>query len=105
MQKENSQFGYLNIAHRGWRDSRGDVFFRRYEDRPNQTMYLLVTYLGFFLSWKMPRSEEWIHVKTNSSQEKQFARMSGNTLQIKNVIKNDAGKETIYMTNGISGPK
>ncbi|MDR4228766.1 hypothetical protein FO507_15540 [Bacillus mojavensis] len=61
--------------------------------------------LGFFLSWKMPRSEEWIHVKTSSSQEKQFARMSGNTLQIKNVIKNDAGKETIYMTNGISGPK
>jgi hypothetical protein len=31
--------------------------------------------------------------------------MSGNTLQIKNVIKNDAAKETIYMTNGISGPK
>ncbi|MEC1681109.1 hypothetical protein P9E06_08885 [Bacillus mojavensis] len=48
---------------------------------------------------------EWIHVKINSPQEKQLARMSGNTLQIKNVIKNDAGEETIYMTNGISGPK
>ncbi|WP_024123095.1 DUF6805 domain-containing protein [Bacillus halotolerans] len=84
LQKENSQSGYLNIVHRGWRDSRGDGFFScDMKTDPNQTMYLLVTYLGFFLSWKIPRSEEWIHVKTNSSRDKQFARMSGNTLQIK----------------------
>ncbi|WP_326329959.1 hypothetical protein [Bacillus mojavensis] len=57
-----------------------------------------------FLKLKIPAGMDTL-VKTNSSQEKQFARMSGNTLQIKNVIKNDAGKETIYMTNGISGPK
>ncbi|MDQ0859066.1 glycoside hydrolase family 127 protein [Bacillus sp. V2I10] len=44
---QNSQSGYLNLVHKGWRDSRGDGFFS-YEMavEPEKEMYLHVTYFG-----------------------------------------------------------
>ncbi|MFC0272768.1 beta-L-arabinofuranosidase domain-containing protein [Metabacillus herbersteinensis] len=44
---QNSQSGYLNLVHRGWRDSRDDGFFC-YEMavEPEKEMYLHITYFG-----------------------------------------------------------
>ncbi|MCY7795921.1 hypothetical protein P8846_06385 [Bacillus spizizenii] len=60
--------------------------------------------LAFFLFWKVQPSD-WIQIETNSPQVKQSVRMAGSTLQIKHIIKDDAGKETMAISNGISGPK
>ncbi|MDO3659894.1 MULTISPECIES: hypothetical protein [Bacillus] len=60
--------------------------------------------LAFFLFCKVQPSD-WIQVETNSPQVKQSVRMAGSTLQIKHIKKNDAGEETVIISNGISGPK
>jgi hypothetical protein len=60
--------------------------------------------LAFFLFWKV-QPPVWIQVETNSSQLKQSVRMAGTTLQVKHMIKSDAGEETAVISNGISGPK
>ncbi|MED0588162.1 hypothetical protein [Bacillus subtilis] len=60
--------------------------------------------LALFLFWKA-QPPVWIHVETNSPQVQQSVRMAGATLQVKQIIKSDAGKETVVISNGISGPK
>ncbi|NTU26017.1 hypothetical protein HPX95_07470 [Bacillus tequilensis] len=60
--------------------------------------------LAFFLFWKV-QPPVWIHVETNSRQVQQSVRMAGTTLQVKQIIKSDAGEETVVISNGISGPK
>ncbi|APH66453.1 MULTISPECIES: hypothetical protein [Bacillus] len=60
--------------------------------------------LAFFLFWKV-QPPVWIDVETNSPQLKQSMRMAGTTLQVKHIIKSDAGEETTVISNGISGPK
>ncbi|AHZ17625.1 MULTISPECIES: hypothetical protein [Bacillus] len=60
--------------------------------------------LALFLAWKAPTSV-WIQAETNSPQVQQFVRMAGATLQVKQIIKSDAGEETVVISNGISGPK
>ncbi|WP_416722561.1 hypothetical protein [Bacillus stercoris] len=60
--------------------------------------------LAFFLFWKA-QPPVWIQVETNSPQLKQYVRMAGTTLQVKHIIKSDAGEETAVISNGISGPK
>ncbi|QIW81640.1 hypothetical protein [Bacillus tequilensis] len=60
--------------------------------------------LAFFLFWKV-QPPVWIHVETNSRQVQQSVRMAGTTLQVKQIIKRDAGEETVVISNGISGPK
>ncbi|WP_404455479.1 glycoside hydrolase family 127 protein [Virgibacillus necropolis] len=47
IQTQNSTSGYLNLVHKGWRDSRDGGFFS-YEMavQPDMPMYLLVTYFG-----------------------------------------------------------
>ncbi|NLS41968.1 hypothetical protein EYH65_16645 [Bacillus subtilis] len=60
--------------------------------------------LAFFLFWKV-KPPVWIHVETNSPQLKKSVRMAGTTLQVKHIIKSDAGEETAIISNGISGPK
>ncbi|MCY8374536.1 hypothetical protein P8868_15395 [Bacillus inaquosorum] len=60
--------------------------------------------LALFLSWKAYTSV-WIQVETNSPQVQQYARMAGTTLQIKHIIKDNTGEETVVISNGISGPK
>ncbi|MBY4602634.1 MULTISPECIES: hypothetical protein [Bacillus] len=60
--------------------------------------------LAFFLFWKVKPSD-WIQVETNSPQVQKSVRMAGTTLQIKRIIKDDEGKETAVISNGILGPK
>lgn len=60
--------------------------------------------LAFFLFWKV-QPPVWIQVETNSPQLKQYVGMAGTTLQVKHIIKSDAGEETAVISNGISGPK
>ncbi|MGK9268224.1 hypothetical protein KXR56_16370 [Bacillus inaquosorum] len=60
--------------------------------------------LALFLSWKAQTSV-WIQVETNSPQVQQYVRMAGTTLQIKHIIKDNTGEETVVISNGISGPK
>ncbi|KAF1678020.1 hypothetical protein AAGG74_12245 [Bacillus mexicanus] len=60
--------------------------------------------LACFLSWN-EQSPDWVPVETNSPHIQQSVRMAGTTLQIKHMYKNDTGKETAVITNGISGPK
>ncbi|MFW2108365.1 hypothetical protein M8C22_17680 [Bacillus spizizenii] len=60
--------------------------------------------LAFFVFWKV-QPPVWIDVETNSPQLKQSMRMAGTTLQVKHIIKSDAGEETAVISNGISGPK
>ncbi|MFL6977901.1 hypothetical protein R7M47_09645 [Bacillus inaquosorum] len=60
--------------------------------------------LALFLSWKAHTSV-WIQVETNSPQVQQYARMAGTILQIKHIIKDNTGEETVVISNGISGPK
>ncbi|MGE9754033.1 hypothetical protein DFO69_0552 [Bacillus subtilis] len=60
--------------------------------------------LAFFLFWKVKPSD-WIQVETNSPQVQKCVRMAGTTLQIKRIIKDDEGKETAVISNGILGPK
>lgn len=47
LKSQNSNSGYLNIVHRGWRDCHDEGFFS-YEMtvQPNKQMYLVVTYFG-----------------------------------------------------------
>ncbi|WP_138416018.1 DUF6805 domain-containing protein [Aquibacillus sediminis] len=60
IQMKQSQSGYLNLVHSGWRDCRGDGFFS-YDMKvdPEQYMYLLVTYFG---------SDATLHVDGKSYQ-------------------------------------
>ncbi|MES5058489.1 hypothetical protein ACOTSX_13415 [Bacillus velezensis] len=60
--------------------------------------------LALFLAWKAPTSV-WVQAETNSPQVQQSVRMAGATLQVKQIIKSDAGEETVVISNGISGPK
>ncbi|MDR7908481.1 hypothetical protein [Bacillus velezensis] len=60
--------------------------------------------LALFLARKAPTSV-WIKAETNSPQVQQFVRMAGATLQVKQIIKSDAGEETVVISNDISGPK
>ncbi|QRV09053.1 hypothetical protein JR311_17770 [Bacillus velezensis] len=60
--------------------------------------------LALFLFWKV-QPPVWIQAETNSPQLKQSVRMAGTTLQVKHIIKNDAGEEITVISNGISGPK
>ncbi|MCO4852835.1 hypothetical protein [Bacillus vallismortis] len=60
--------------------------------------------LAFFFIWIAPPAD-WVQIETNSHQIKQSVRMTGTTLQIKHIKKNDAGEETVIISHGISGPK
>lgn len=58
--------------------------------------------LALYLFWKV-QPPVWIQVETTSSELKQSVRMAGTTLQVKHIIKSDAGEETAVISNGISG--
>lgn len=64
IQSKNSHSDYLNVVHKGWRDSRGDGFFS-YEMgvEAEKPMYLLVTYFG---------SDAMLHVD-GKSYERDFS--------------------------------
>lgn len=57
--------------------------------------------LALYLFWKV-QPPVWIQVETNSSQLKQSVRMAGTTLQVKHMIKSDAGEETAVISNGMT---